>query len=233
MRPILCALVLAFTSGCVTFKPPRTVPPDRTPTPVDASFDRSWDAVIDVFAERNIPISTIDRSSGLIATTPLSVGTDGLVWADCGTEMDAPLLPESGTYNVLVRGDSAASTVRVNVRWAPGPRSLAGCVTKGVYEAELEELIAAIAEERAPVSSARRRTSAIELARGGAAVVAAAGATVYEEPDTSSRVISRLAAGTPVGVIAVIDGRWVRVLWGGVFDRRRGMVQVSELAPGR
>jgi len=34
---------------------------------VTSSFGRAWDAVIDVFAEANTPIRTMERASGFIA----------------------------------------------------------------------------------------------------------------------------------------------------------------------
>ena len=54
-----------------------------------------WNAVVDVFSERNIPIKTIDRTSGLIATEQLSVAssTDTGGWADCGTTMGTAVRP--------------------------------------------------------------------------------------------------------------------------------------------
>src|SRR5438132_5697412 len=75
---LCCGLAL----GCVY--PPSTTATPRSPTYVAASFAKTWDAVIDVFAERNIPLRTLDRSSGFAATDEL--GADGSArWADCGS----------------------------------------------------------------------------------------------------------------------------------------------------
>lgn len=49
-----------------------------------SSRGRTWDAVIDQFAARNIPIRTIERVSGLIVTDQLTVGREGYWWANCG-----------------------------------------------------------------------------------------------------------------------------------------------------
>ncbi len=76
----------------------------------------TWDAVIDMFAERNIPIRTIERASGIIATEQLSVGPEGKVWPDCGRSFSGTVLPNYAIYNLLVRGDSSSSRVKATVR---------------------------------------------------------------------------------------------------------------------
>jgi hypothetical protein len=99
--------------------------------------------VIEVFAERNIPIRTMERASGFISTDPLGVDPQtGKAYADCGTIMGMPIPADRATYNVLVRGDSAQSTVKVTVRFTQGgsandPR-LIECSTKGTWESEFE-----------------------------------------------------------------------------------------------
>jgi hypothetical protein len=148
----LCCVFLLL-AAC-TYTPPGTVAPVRAPTPVQAPFTRAWNAVIDVFADRNIPIRTIDRASGFAATEALSVNSeDGKAWADCGATDGGPLGPERATYNVLVRGDSTASTVRITVTWSTTVRLADGrtpygqdCTTRGVWEADVESKIKAIAE---------------------------------------------------------------------------------------
>src|SRR4051794_29287137 len=61
------AELLLFLSGC-TYK---AVPTTGNHTPktsqlTDHSFDQVWDKLIDLFAEKGLPIKIIDRSSGLI-----------------------------------------------------------------------------------------------------------------------------------------------------------------------
>jgi hypothetical protein len=99
----------------------------------------TWDAVIDMFAARNIPTRTIERASGIIATEELSVGDEGRNWADCGQNNGSPLGPSSAIYNVLVRGDSASATVKATVRWTLLVGSAAvECSSSHVWERELE-----------------------------------------------------------------------------------------------
>jgi len=117
MHRVLAAF-LSLLPACYKYQPP-PVPEPREATPVNASMGETWDAVIDLFATRNIPIRTIERASGIIATDGLRVEyEEGAKWADCGKHGRAHYRPTTGIYNVLVRGDSTRSTVRTTVRWS-------------------------------------------------------------------------------------------------------------------
>jgi hypothetical protein len=115
---------------------------------VAASFAKTWGAVIDVFADRNIPIRTLDRSSGFAATEEL--GADGTTqWADCGSDaIHGHVGPRHASWNVRVKGDSAASTVLVTVRWwiIRGRTTRVDCVTTGAWENDAELAIKERAE---------------------------------------------------------------------------------------
>jgi hypothetical protein len=141
------------------YTPPEP-PSPRDATQVNASMGRTWDAVVDLFAAKTIPIRTIERVSGIIVTERLSVRhEDGLAWADCGKVSgfgrSDHISPNYGTYNVLVRGDSSRSSVKTTVRWVhiqPRDLDLEGggvteCSTKHVWERALETEIKARAEE--------------------------------------------------------------------------------------
>lgn len=146
------ALALAGASllgGCMVGHTPPAAPAPVNAVTVAAPFGRTWDAVIDIFAERNIPIQMLDRSSGLLVAAPttVSTGTPGdnayaLTLADCGKTGDNLHLPGQAIYNVVVRGDSTSSSVRVNVRFlhfvnlaTPG-MGVTECSTRGVWELE-------------------------------------------------------------------------------------------------
>ena len=120
------------------------IPSDATP--VSASFGRTWDAVVDVLASRGVPIRTMDRANGFIATDQLSIeGKQPRQWADCGRVLGFTLAADRATYNVFVRGDSAASTVKVAVHWtytsSKGDPEWTECKTKNVRESEMEAAI--------------------------------------------------------------------------------------------
>ncbi len=122
---IVLAVVLGLL-GCVSYVPPQAKTAEPLPAAsVRASFDRTWTAVIDFFADNAIPVKTIDRASGYIAAERIGAGNNAK-WADCGKvtgallserEGGGPVAPQQAVFNVRVRGDSVASTVQVVVRW--------------------------------------------------------------------------------------------------------------------
>ena len=110
----------------------------RGATAVNAGFDASWDAAIDRFAELNIPIATTERVSGSITTSPFGVAESSS--SSCGSNENEVIRPSVRTvvYNILVRGDQASSTVRVEEAWLSSDASLQ-CVSRGMWE-EITEL---------------------------------------------------------------------------------------------
>jgi hypothetical protein len=130
---------------------------DKQPTPVGASFAATWEATVDLFAEQNIQIKTIDRSSGILVAERASIGATTQKLADCGTDMGIDLRPTSVTYNVLVRGDSSAATLRVNARWVRvgmgrGLRTdtvSEECGSTGLWETDFERDVKTRAEAKA------------------------------------------------------------------------------------
>jgi hypothetical protein len=120
------------------------------PTPVEASFDRTWEAVVAHFARHAVALRAVDRGAGLITAGPIRVsGSTARVLsvADCGGGTGYLLAPGLGTYDVAVRGDGARATVAAAVWFVTGERGVE-CVSKGVWEAELEAAIKARAEAR-------------------------------------------------------------------------------------
>jgi hypothetical protein len=110
--------------------------------------------VIDVFAERNIGIKTLDRSSGLVVAENGSVRlVDGKAWADCGSypgaqrgsPAEAAVIASVATYNILVRGDSTRAVVKATVQFSsPALKVIqpsGECVSRGVWEKGVEEEI--------------------------------------------------------------------------------------------
>ncbi|HKT07798.1 MAG TPA: hypothetical protein VJR24_07885 [Gemmatimonadaceae bacterium] len=59
-------------------------------------------------------------------------------------------IPLDATYNIVVRGDSASSTVRVTVLWVSAefskPATTIDCSTTGRWESDLEGAVKAKAE---------------------------------------------------------------------------------------
>lgn len=137
----LFAAFLLLLPACYKYQPP-PAPEPREATPVNASMGETWDAVIDLFATRIIPIRTIERVSGIIAADLLSVDSaNGLKWADCGRFGPRQISPNTAISNVLVRGDSASSTVRTTVRWSRRDLKEGDleCTSRYVWERALEQ----------------------------------------------------------------------------------------------
>ena len=154
----LVALLLTLATGCVLAGTtgPELLPTPRPNTVVAATFNKTWNTVIDVFSDKNIPIGVIDRSSGLIGTQELWISSSDSSekWADCGKDAHGePFAPAFAVYNIVVRGDTGGTTVRTTVKWygrqsATGPVSGYDCVSRGVWENNMDASVKARAEGR-------------------------------------------------------------------------------------
>lgn len=154
---VVAFLPLLLQASCIaSYVPPTTAAAPRVGTEVSASFGKTWDAVIDVFAERNIGIKTLDRSSGLVVAENGSVRpADGKAWADCGkfpsamrgSPAEAATIASVATFNILVRGDSTRATVKATVQFsAPALKTVMNqpngeCVSLGIWEQGVEDQI--------------------------------------------------------------------------------------------
>jgi hypothetical protein len=155
MKLLVPATTCVLLAGCTTYKPPPS-PTPRDASLVAASMGQTWDAVIDLFATRNIPIRTIERASGLIVTDALGVGAEGNAYASCGTRNGKVLAPDRATYNVLVRGDSTLATVRTTVLWTrTADPVVPECTSTYIWERGLETEVKARAEQQGREAAAR------------------------------------------------------------------------------
>lgn len=137
-------LFLVLISACATLPPPAPTRPD---TEINASFGKTWDAVVDYFARSSIPVKTIDRSSGLIAAETTRLAGDNGPYATCANELRY-FAPEGASFNALIRGDSTRSTVRVTATWLSSGGGAVGiqCQTTDLWEKNFEAAIKAKAE---------------------------------------------------------------------------------------
>lgn len=144
----------ACMSACMPPVPPAR-PTPRQPLRVSASFARTWNTLIDVFADHNIPIRAIDRASGFVSAEPVVLSADEAVrYADCGRPggmggqgggfrgegsraSDGGYRASIGYYNVVVRGDESGATVRVTAKFTSG-ESPVGCESRGLFESTIE-----------------------------------------------------------------------------------------------
>jgi hypothetical protein len=142
IRPSILVIAIAI----VACTPPVAVAPNPA-SPINAGFSKSWNAVIDVLSEDNIPVKTLDKSSGFVAAELSTMSTDDLQkFTNCGGIMDMMVHSENfgvANYNILVRGDSTASTVKVTARFTHGG---ALCETKNVFESAFQSAVKSRAE---------------------------------------------------------------------------------------
>jgi hypothetical protein len=146
-------LTLLSLAACATA--PTPLPP-RSGTAVSTSAGRTWDAAIATLADRQIAIGSMDRASGFLASAPIILdGDTGGQVADCGLNTAGVLgrVPATDAiYNILVRGDSGAATLRVTAQYSADVRREARtgkrvmCASRGLFEQQLEAEIKARAE---------------------------------------------------------------------------------------
>lgn len=172
MKPKLLGVVLVLALPACATKYVDPAPPTVLPaTAVAASYDRTWEATVTWFAERNISIQTIEKASGIIVAdvpvrympnrTPVldKKGRELLykqsppVYADCGSKNGWGYNPTSMIYNIRVLGDGSKSTVQVNSRYVSNrrtapPPELVDCSSTGKWERDIQSYIKAKAEAK-------------------------------------------------------------------------------------
>lgn len=143
MKSYIVPILGIFSAACASVEPVPT-PVVRTALDVSAPFERTWNAVIDHFAESNIAIATMEKASGFVAAHRVSVSDREARLAHCGHDgWDRAVGPEYAIYNVLVRGDQSKSTVQVTVRWEFAGKA---CATRGTWETAFERAVKERAE---------------------------------------------------------------------------------------
>lgn len=147
--PMVLTAVI-FASACAS----APIAPPLQPAGISAEFGKTWNAVVDILAERNIPIKTIDRSSGFVSAELATVDVESLSkLANCGSFLSG-VLEGSATasaiarYNILVRGDSTKSTVKVTARFIRGGDTPKDCPSNNVFEEQFQSEVKARAEGR-------------------------------------------------------------------------------------
>ena len=115
-RHRICFLgIVILLTSCATAPPPAVT--THRQLEYDASFEEAWDAVIEAFAEHNIPIDNMEKDSGIITTDWFPSSKDEM---DCGS---AGFLGydrnRKARFNVFVHdSDSEMGRVEVQVNTA-------------------------------------------------------------------------------------------------------------------
>ena len=142
----MVAISTYLIGGVAACTPPAPVTAP-TPSAINAGFPQTWNAIIDVLAEQNVPVKTLDKSSGFVVAELATMDMPTMEkFTTCGGFMDMMVNSErSGVanYNILVRGDSAKSTVKVTARFTHGSTV---CGTKNVFESAFQQAVKGRAE---------------------------------------------------------------------------------------
>ena len=133
------SILFSFLLGACANIPPTGYPPPA-PVTISDSVAAVWPAIIDVITERQLPIQTVDRSSGLVQTELLrSYSAD---WWDCGKHgaTRQPIAEREGVYAVLTISAVPRGGTQTQLRIGADPRvstaTGAPCTSRGLYERE-------------------------------------------------------------------------------------------------
>lgn len=148
---VVALLGLGILAGCGRpYIAPILPPPHREAIP--AAYDVTWRALIRALAKENVPLRTVAKDSGVIASddfiTPIGV------YADCGRVGDALLEGEAlVTFTLFVQPDSSGATelqINAKMRTQRYRRGSSGrlriepvfqCASSGRWEANLADTV--------------------------------------------------------------------------------------------
>jgi hypothetical protein len=118
-----------------------------------ASFDQTWTALIEVFADRSWAIATLEKDSGIITTDWMGLDEDS-PFADCGSAGIASVMRREIRFNVFVRDAEVDTHVTVNATFREERRFdnkdwFVDCTSTGRVESLIHGMLAdAIASHR-------------------------------------------------------------------------------------
>jgi hypothetical protein len=144
-------IVAILAGACVPMGKTTLQPPSRAGTTVAAPRESTWNALLTVWSENARSLGVIthtDAENGLLVaslsrTSSAAVARDLPRWGTCHSRASLTLDPDSMTWTVVVRGTEVSSTLRASALfWKPG----LDCVSHGIREAELEQLVRTTAE---------------------------------------------------------------------------------------
>lgn len=151
VKILILGLACLFFAYCATAPVPRQIVKAFT---IEAPFDEVWQAVIESFADMNLPIANMEKDSGLI-TTDWEIyprGKAGNVYCDCGGLGLNVEIERRGRFNVFVRRLTEYSCeLKVNCIYnqtiqpalAKGSTGITSrnCISTGKLEAEMFEMV--------------------------------------------------------------------------------------------
>lgn len=145
-------LACFFLISCMELPQPKIIVNSFT---IEKPFDSVWQAVIETFAELNLPILNIEKDSGLITTDWIDfIRKENMDYFDCGKLGMNIEKSRSGRFNVFVKrlGDNSCE-IKINCTYQQEyyfPDLLGTgkeytdtrqCISTGKLEAEMFRLI--------------------------------------------------------------------------------------------
>jgi len=148
---LIFGLFCLFFISCATAPTPRQI---VKAFPIEAPFDEVWQAVIESFADMNLPIMNMEKDSGLIITDWIEypIGKEGKKYCDCGGLGINIEIRRVGKFNVFAKSITDSSCeVRVTCSFqqtyetfsleGSGTRFTRNCFSTGKLEADMFEII--------------------------------------------------------------------------------------------
>lgn len=164
-------IAAALPIGCA--RPHVNAPAPAAESIVRVPFDVAWPRVIAFFANSNVPIQTLDKASGLIASQQLALSPyQRLTWVNCKsnffneiTAVASSGSSYSGNFNVLARSLGDSTYVRVNfsvsafITTKNGPAAI-DCASNGRFEQQLLASLATPMAAEIPAASVQPQLAA-------------------------------------------------------------------------
>ena len=137
--------LIFYLSGCATPPKPREI---ISAFPIERSYDLVWQAVIETFAELQLPVMNMEKDSGLIITDWIDLtGQGNTDYCDCGGLGINIELNRVGKFNVFVKKLAENSCeVKINTMYQQTIKfsdliSKRKCISTGKLEAEFYKLV--------------------------------------------------------------------------------------------
>jgi len=140
-------MISLFAIGCATAPAPRTI---ENSFFIESDYDSVWSALIETFAELQLPIDNMEKDSGLITTDWVEFrGQTNEDYCDCGSSGIYMEINRLGKFNVFVKKSTENSCkMTVNTMWEQTLQfsdtvSKRKCVSTGNLEKEIYDLVTA------------------------------------------------------------------------------------------
>jgi hypothetical protein len=121
IRTAVATLALVGLAGCVTQgTDPIEMSVENSRT-YNAPFDVVWPAIIGSIADQNLPVTTLEKASGLIAISGVAYSPSDANEGSRGSVMGTPdrVVARSAKFNIFAtRQDDGRTNVRVNTSFA-------------------------------------------------------------------------------------------------------------------